>query len=181
MKCSIASIVQRLDPTLFGQFQGDQVAQHGRPEQAGDAGLAGGLDPHHRGGVRSDRGGGQLKATALAGVLIAVLEEDRREGAVGAGARPAAELVVVGLGQLGEKAGELGVLVCLGLPTARDRRRQVGPVDDGEGVGELAAISSAGEEERGSGLEEGRGGVQLGMQARGQARQRRHLGGDPTM
>ena len=121
---------ERVDAAGLGELERDEVAEHHRPEQARDAGLARGLDPDRLGAGRGDRLRGQLEAAALARVLVGVLEQDGGEPRAGAGARPAADLVVVGLGQLGEEGGQLRVLVDLGLPAARDRRGQVGAVDD---------------------------------------------------
>ena len=112
-------------------------------------------------------------------MLVAVLEEDRRRALVPGRARPAEQLVVVGLGQLPPPGVELGVLVDLRLPAARHRGGQVGAVDHRHGAGdvrgELARLLL-----QGLGLlgEEGRGGVDLGVDARRDAGQIGGLGGD---
>ena len=88
------------------------------------------LDPHRRGAGGGDRLGGELEAPPHARVLVAVLEQHHREPGPVRQRRPAADLVVVGLRQLGEEGRQLGVLVELGLPAPRDRRGQAGAVDD---------------------------------------------------
>src|SRR5258707_1231406 len=165
-----------VDPALAGQLQGDEIAKHRRQEQARDPGLAGGLHPHDGGGVRGHGLRRQLEAPALSRVLVAILEEDGcRAGVAGAG--PAAELVVVGVGQLGIEAGELDVLVDLGLPAAGDRSRQVGAVDDGYGTVEPRGdIGCEGLEALGLLLEKGGGSIDLGLDAGSGAGQSSRLG-----
>src|SRR4249919_4070306 len=79
---------QRVDVASFGELERDEVAEHRRPEQAGDAGLASGLDLDRLGAGRGDRLGCQLEAAALARVLVGVFEQDGSEAL----ARPGADL-----------------------------------------------------------------------------------------
>ena len=94
---------QRVDPAGRGEPKRDQVAEHHRREEPRRARLALGLDPHHLGAAGGDRLGGQLEAAAQARVLVGVFEHDGREPRALGRPGPAADLVVVGLGQLGEE------------------------------------------------------------------------------
>ena len=79
LKRSIDSTGTGSTPCALGQLERDQVAQHHRPEQPLDPGLALGLDPDRAGTGGLDGLGGELDAAALARVLVAVLEEDGGE------------------------------------------------------------------------------------------------------
>ena len=102
------------------------------------------------------------------GMLVGVLEHDRREPVALGHARPAADLVVVGLGQLGEEGLRLRVLVDLGLPAPRDRRRQLGAVDDRHAAGEGGRRSPprCASQRLAPLLEHGGGGLDLGPEPR---------------
>ena len=80
----------------------EQVAEHHRVQEPLGPRLALGLEPDHCGGVGLDRLGRELEA-ALPRMLVAVLEEDRSEVALGPG--PALELVVIGLREHEANAG----------------------------------------------------------------------------
>ena len=77
--------------------EGDEVAEHHRREQALDPGLTLGLDLDHGRGGGLDQLGGQLGALALAGMLICVGEDYRREAIPVPVRGPADDLVVVEL------------------------------------------------------------------------------------
>ena len=129
LEASIASI-GRVHAARLGELERDQVAEHHRPEQPRGAGLALGLDrdaPRRRArsARRSARTGG-APADAGRGPRGRRLRS-RSLGRAG----PAADLVVVGLRQLGGEGRQLRVLVDLGLPARRPapsarRRRSTG-------------------------------------------------------
>ena len=104
LKRSIASTGSGSTPRCRGQLQRDEVAQHHRPEQPRDPRSrprSRPAPPRRR--RRAIALGGQLEAAALARVLVAVLEEDARRALASAAPGPAADLVVVGLGQLARR------------------------------------------------------------------------------
>ena len=96
---------QRVDAAGRGQLERDQVAEHHRRRAAGrrasrprsrtrdDLGAAGARSPRAVSSKRRRR----------RGLLLGVLEHDHREARALGHAGPAADLVVVGLGQLGEE------------------------------------------------------------------------------
>ena len=131
------------------------------------------------GALGGDRGGGQLEAAALARVLVAVFEEDRAETARRPPAQPQISLWSAS-GSSAKKAGSLAFSLTCGLPAARDRRGQVGAVDDRHRAARAGAAISAARARSASAcsLEEGRGGVDLGVDAGRDPGQRRDLGGD---
>src|SRR5918996_3072423 len=99
-----------------GQVDAHQVAQQYQRQHSLESAVAAGLDPDDRRAGGLYLRGRELDAPVDARVLVGVLEEDGREGGEGAAAGPAADLVVVGLGQLAPEGRRGGVLVQLRLP-----------------------------------------------------------------
>ena len=177
LKRSIASTGSGSTPRWRGQLERDQVAQHHRPEQPLDAASR----PPSRPGPRRaalglDRLRGQLEAAARsAGAGRGPRGRSAaRRSSPPRPAQPQSSLWSAS-GSSEPEGGELGVLVDLRLPAARDRRGQVGAVDDRDGARELARRSRGALLLQRLGLlgEEGGGGVDLGVDARRGAGQRR--------
>src|ERR1700722_3993274 len=79
--------------------------------------------------MAGDQLAGQLDSGADPGMEVGVVEQHGTEAAEFGRPLPAAELVVVELGELGAEARELAVLVDLRLQAERNRRRQAAPGD----------------------------------------------------
>ena len=91
--------------------------------------LADRLDAEGRGAPGGDQTAGQLEPLADPWVQIGVVQEHGTERSERRGGLPAADLVVIHLGNLGAERRRFRVLVDLRLPAVGDRGRQAGPCD----------------------------------------------------